>query len=148
MPTNRRLRPIERKRSRFRELNKCWLVELKTGKPWFPQSGSDGDTEALREAWEACRDELLPKCIAEKPGHRPFAWWLFDHGKERPTNPKWPNSETMKNIGRQHGFLHTSILMGWKETRITFQESEPEYLRRHGLLTEAELNYLDRQTET
>ena len=36
-----------------------------------------------RQAWEEFRDELLPAWIAEHPGSRPHAWWLYDAPERR-----------------------------------------------------------------
>ena len=41
-------------------------------------TGDRTDFDAMRIGWECLRAELLPRFIAEHPGHRPFAWWIFD----------------------------------------------------------------------
>ena len=37
-----------------------------------------GDDNAIREAWEALRDTILPAWIRKRPGTRCWAWWHFD----------------------------------------------------------------------
>ena len=39
---------------------------------------------AMRQVWLELRDELLAAWIAERPGTRPYAWWLFDEPRWRP----------------------------------------------------------------
>lgn len=64
------------------------IRQLLTGHEWFGDAfGRDDrgtlDVDAMREAWEALRGELLPKWIAEHPGTRPYAWWVFDAPERR-----------------------------------------------------------------
>lgn len=47
------------------------------------------DRDAMRAAWESLRDELLPQWIAEKPGSRPWAWWIFDAPERRQRVGTW-----------------------------------------------------------
>jgi len=37
----------------------------------------------MRKGWKVLRGELLPKWIAEHPGTRPYAWWVFDAPERR-----------------------------------------------------------------
>ena len=70
--------------SRLGLLDKNWLQELKSGSPFFRDSASNGNTALLHRVWERVRDEFLPQYIAKHPGERPFCWWRFAHGTERP----------------------------------------------------------------
>lgn len=40
--------------------------------------------DETRAAWEIHGDALLAECAAERPGHRPVAWWRFERGVEPP----------------------------------------------------------------
>jgi hypothetical protein len=45
---------------------------------------------ALREVWREVADDLLDQWIAERPGTRPYGWWLFDAPRWRPEDrPEW-----------------------------------------------------------
>lgn len=37
-----------------------------------------GSLRSIEEAWELCRDLILPAWIGSRPGTRPWAWWAFD----------------------------------------------------------------------
>jgi hypothetical protein len=41
-------------------------------------SPTDGGRHTRGDVWAAVRDELLAAWIAERPGTRPWAWWLHD----------------------------------------------------------------------
>lgn len=114
------------------------------------------DYEALRGGWEALAGDLLPKFIADNPGHRPYAWWLFDaperrlrtDGIQHPfdnrvrkqyvenaarTNPDFRVIAYKLYFGRP-GCIIGSI----KDDFEAKYESELAYLDRLGLLTDAE----------
>ena len=111
--------------------------ELIHGRPMLGK-GCHGDIELLREAWEIHRDVVLPEYIAKNPGCRPFAWWVLEHGEERPIIQDLPEGE--KYFRRQYeryGFLH-SMLYGGPDFG-PFQEEEWDYLDRLGLLSAEEV---------
>jgi hypothetical protein len=116
------------------ELSKDHRRHLETGLPFF-EGFADLDTFAA--AWEIHRDEIMAEFIAKNPGHRPFAFWLLDHKKERPiTQPSLVGPGGVPYLRGQKGkfgFLHTWIYGGpeWAE----FQEPELAYLDRMHLLT-------------
>jgi hypothetical protein len=80
-------------KARYQDVNPFMLDYLRTGqrrppvnsassRAWWqcfritgPQDHGRG---ALREIWTELREELLDIWIAERPGTRPAAWWLFD----------------------------------------------------------------------
>jgi hypothetical protein len=102
------------------------------------------EPEPWAEVWEQFGDEVTEEFIAFHPGRRPWPWWVFTHGKERPiVHPLPPESEA---AARRHstffGHLHSSILHGHGTppgVLWSWQEGESEYLSRHGLLGPGEL---------
>lgn len=103
-----------------------------------------GDRDAQRVRWEANRNALMAWWVEQNPGRRPAAWWLFSapeprkridgpEGAERDAlleemNAKWPSLQTMRpSFG-----LPRLKLPGDKF------ETETDYLRRLGLMSEAE----------
>lgn len=57
-----------------------------------------GSVEAAQEAWDAVRDEFMPHLdhphpcpgggdYHAPPGQRPWAWWWWDQGIEKPPTP-------------------------------------------------------------
>lgn len=90
------------------------------------------DSEAFTLAWRAYRDELLPQWIEDRPGTRPFAMWVVElvpkYGERRLLVPERAfNREAWTNVG----ILHTPEELGWQETEL-------QYLDRHGLLSTGE----------
>jgi hypothetical protein len=87
--------------------------------------------EDFELAWEMHGEALLAEYVKQHAGRRPFAWWLIDHGEERPiVNPKWTREAALKfQTGHEakFGFLHT-------HTWPAIQEDETAYLHRFGLL--------------
>jgi hypothetical protein len=108
------------------------------------------DVDELRAAWEIHRADMLPEYIATHPGCRPFAWWIFDHGTERPiANHDDGELIFLENSRRERfGFAHTSIGLPVRGKSVPFQEPEHVYLRRHNLLTAAELEHPDLEAES
>ena len=92
------------------------------------------DPDLLRGPWQAHRDEVLAEWIEDRPGTRPWAWWEFDAPEAREVvgvrHP--PHARFGKSFA-----LHVATI-DW--VRL---ESEPAYLRRHGLLTDAEAARLE-----
>jgi|SRR5579871_3886465 len=117
MPRVRRRRPIAK------GISPMMMLYLETGH-WFgelnevsnPQAPTD---EHARLAWEIVREEMLANETVDvktvktrEPGKRPWAWWRFDAPEpfERSAAHTWDENEAAKLA----------------------------YLKRHGLLIEAE----------
>jgi len=110
---------------------------LLTGSPVISGAGFHNVTK-FRRAWELTRATLLPRFIASHPGRRPFAWWLIDHGKERPViESNLPPRMTAEHFRAVWG---SAEHFGYLHTRLSppMQEPERDYLKRNGLLTDAE----------
>jgi hypothetical protein len=137
MPTNRRYRRHER-RPDLSELSADQRQELETGRPFF--GGFKRDRAALEEAWDLHGEAILAEFIAKHPATRPFAWWLLEHGQERPiVHPEPGPQEQLDALRvRTWNFLHTSILWGPLDQWGPLQEPEPDYLKRLGLLEPGE----------
>jgi hypothetical protein len=131
MPTNQRYRRQER-RQRYTGLDPELKRTLLYGTPFFGLP----DLEIVRQAWQEHGEDLLAEWIEERPGSRPFAWWLFEaipkHG-ERRTLPGFP--EEYRDNWLTFDILHTDVFPA-------MQESEEEYLDRHGLLSVEERRLL------
>jgi len=119
-------------------LDDSQVYHLLHGRGFFHDDFAD-DAD-MRQAWEECGDELTEEFIDEYPGHRPFAWWLFEgvpkYG-ERPIIPGWlgDRPEVAKRSREQtHGVLHT----GWNYPGHENQEPEWEFLHRHGVIDDDE----------
>ena len=122
------------------------MQDLRRGRAFRPDRSFE-TVDDMREAWELVRDDVLPAFIRKYPGRRPFAWWIFDHGKERPLSRKFMKeigiTEEMlrfdkpKNREARFGFVHTRMFN--PATGLHLQEPEEEYLDRHGLLEPGEL---------
>ncbi len=119
------------------------MRDLKSGRPTDFRASFE-TIEEMRDAWDAVRDDVLPAFIEKHPGRRPFAWWLFDHGRERPLYRErlegfCTEEQLRREQGRgdssRFGFLHTQM---WG-SKGYFQEQEEDYLARHGLLGRDEL---------
>lgn len=108
------------------------------------------DLAAVKKVWKALGAELLERWIAENPGTRPFAWWLFDAPEPRRrmlTGPKvlWVDSLTCPPNARKWWFGVPACTSGGDhEQKIVF-ESQAAFLERHGLLTEAERKALGKR---
>jgi hypothetical protein len=72
----------------------------------------------VRDAWERRRTDLLPRFVAQYPGHRPHGWWLVDSPEQR------------------RSFADTNYAIQY--------EPETEFLRRLMLLTTAEIEALSK----
>ena len=95
--------------SRLHLLYKNRRAELRYGRTYLAAVGSNGNTELLRRVWERVSSEFLPQYIADHPGERPFCWWRFDHGIERPIINAEDFPEFDRSQYKRHDFLHTSL---------------------------------------
>jgi hypothetical protein len=128
-PLRRRQRPAEA----LADLDPDLRRDLECGHSFFEQFP---DRDAMRAMWCIVAAELLPQWITEHPGTRPFAWWLFDHGIERPIISDRADAAFITCCRREarFGFLDTQSWLGeW------FQEPEFDYLLRLGLIPPDEL---------
>lgn len=108
------------------------------------------DLDAMREAWNNLRDELLPEWIESHPFSRPVAYWLFDAslpriavvGEQLLEALEW--SDAHRHY-RQHFFFglnrRLGIDDGSRDSQAAF-ESEQQYLIRCELLTAGERDLL------
>lgn len=131
MPTNRRYR-LKQRRHCVHTLDASLEFELQTGQGMLE---SFPDVETMRAAWEIHREQIIEEWITEKPGTRPFAWWLFEgvprHG-ERLTTAAWTSFYGgNRRLHELHGILHTQYFP-------PAQEEESKYLLRHGYLSPEE----------
>jgi hypothetical protein len=131
MPTNRRRRAARKRCNALAVLDPSREYELWTGRPLLPWQRFY-DTDELRAAWLIHGARLMEEFIEARPGRRPFAWWLIEavpnHGPRRIIDPEWNGKDTGL---RFHGLLHTSVFPH-------IQETEWDYLKRHGLLRPGE----------
>lgn len=142
MPTNRRKR-MPRRRTDTTELTWEMRYHLEHGYGIF---GDRLTREEFEDAWDEHGETILAEFIEENPGRRPFAWWLLEHGEERPVVAPWATAKEVESYRSANcrrdtfGFLHTSVWAGKKPGGgyWSLQEPEPFYLRRHGLLTAEE----------
>lgn len=117
------------------------LAELDPMLRWDLESGRSleqfATPEDLANVWDSLGDELLAEWITANPGTRPWAWWVCEHGQERPVTGSWatPAVVAKHRAESRFGFLHSDIWSG----RETLQMPEWEYLHRAGLLTDDEL---------
>lgn len=131
MPTNRR-RIVQSRRLNVARLDYCREYHLLRGRPMIEGYAT---RDELESAWAIHGEALLAEWIEQHPGTRPFAWWLCDHGHERPVIDSRPCAQQFADAMRREGgkfeYLHT-------HTIPPLQEDEAAYLARHGLLTAAE----------
>ena len=83
MPTNRRrtLRSCNRRLGPDAEWYLCSGVDLDGAPPPCPL---EKDPRAARELWERHKAELMESYRRKGwAGHRPWAYWMFEHGLER-----------------------------------------------------------------
>jgi len=99
-----------------------------------------------RRLWEQVRDQLVAEFIEAHPGCRPWAWWRFDAPPERRRRIRPADAMTPANfdwaLAKGCGLPseHHSVVI----VDADF-ETQAEYLRRHNLLTSAEIELLTPQ---
>jgi hypothetical protein len=92
--------------------------------------------EEFDALWESHGEELTREWIEAHPGTRPFGWWLA-RGEERPVVAEGPVARSAK-FAHTFGFFHEEA--GFNRHGV--QEPQASYLRRHGLLSAAEIRAL------
>ena len=142
MPTNRRRRPHSRRREEFLSLDGDQLSHLREG--WFYFDGAGfGNLDDLLEAWELHSDSLLAPFIEERPGRRPFGWWVA-RGEERPIIAPRISPGFVAHLRSQSlGFLHCSVRCG--RNLDPLQEPEPVALAKAREITDRELAAMRRE---
>ena len=100
-----------------------------------------GNSDLQRRIWNEIKGDELLKWIKKNPGTRPFAFWKFDS-----TEPRQRISGTEKTFADITPAVKETYSFGLPAKpytgAITF-ESEPAYLRRHNLLSAAEIKKLE-----
>jgi hypothetical protein len=98
------------------------------------------DVDEMRAAWEVHGADLVAEFIANRPGHRPFGWWVFVHKLERPIVNHHVRDAAIEQSSRRacFGFLHSDIGVPKGDMLLPWQEPEPDYLSRKGLLEPGE----------
>lgn len=134
-----------------------------------PRNAENRDMEAVREAWEIFRDEILHDWIRDKPqypgyygpgpGTRPWAWWKFDapelrrriDGKPHP----FENPDRIAAIAEREikfpGFAQTANKTYFGTSSCLFMrddfgaeyETQQQYLERLDLLLPGERELLE-----
>jgi hypothetical protein len=139
-----------------------WDVLAVTSPNWH--KGMLGNP-SRHDYWRSVEGEVLPQWISANPGTRPAAWWMFDA-------PRWEHPNLAPRLRRDSsaprrilvdgvptepeapGMIVTTLFKGtyapapwskrWDGEQLVELEVETEasYLRRHGLLTAAEVRSL------
>ena len=131
------------RRSKLRRRSSGWsdlhIEILRTGADYF-----DEFPEADRQqAWNELRKEIMQQWLTEHPGLRPFSWWLFDIPKgtrRQRLDGRHPHDDPRYSLSKQLFFGCPQCL---RECDIGgIYESQEAYLRRHSLLSGAELRVL------
>jgi len=124
--------------------------------------GSFQTEDDWREAWHEIKDALLPAFIEQCPGQRPWCWWRFEATERRRAVDGKPHPfddpERQAHLDRiaatlppeeRAEYYRTANALTYglprfictKSMTLREYESQPEYLDRLGLLTDAEYEY-------
>ena len=132
------------RRSKLRRRSSGWTDSqrriLETGADYF-----DELPEADREqAWRDLKNELMPQWLTERPGTRPWAWWMFDMPagtRRQRIDGRHPHDDLHYDLPKD---LHFGCPQFLREgCRGGIYESQEAYLRRLSLLTAAELRVFE-----
>lgn len=113
-----------------------------------------------RQCWKELKDKIMAEHIAEKPGTRPEAWWLWDMPERRLRIDGLPhpfdNPERKAHIEAHSGGSQSWIdaayemtegipsLICCKDDDLAEYETKEEFLDRLGLLTDTERKALEK----
>ena len=119
----------------------AWTAYLTDGDGPFRFFGSPR-MSVLEEAWRCRESELLGPFIADFPGHRPWGWWQFD----RPGDRELIAADMVRVDGGEPHYFGGQ----WGLPRFhrvpnvePVFESETDFLKRHGLLSDTEREALN-----
>ena len=111
--------------------------------------------DRLQDVWNEHRDAFLADWIRERPGTRPYAWWLLDAPREQFNGRGKRGPEPLQQVGGSGrpirlGVYASDIALACG--RVPFEandpanpplvESEAAYLKRHDLLLPGERHRL------
>ncbi len=99
--------------------------------------------EEMTAVWELVEDEIMDQWCAERPGERPYAWWLLTHKLERPIIGAMGDEYVARRRREaRFGYLNTHV---WGQGGY-LQQPQTEYLIEHDLLLPGELErFTERQ---
>lgn len=136
------------------------VLQLQRGYDMFGDAfgnDDDFDAEAAKVAWGFFRETLLADWIKQQPGTRPAAWWWWESSgpRERVDGIQHPFSDRVRRqriealppecfVRRHANDLSFGVprVIFTKQEATAQYESEAAYLKRHGLLTPAEVTEL------
>ncbi|NQT14226.1 MAG: hypothetical protein HQ582_15835 [Planctomycetes bacterium] len=159
MGTNRR----RRRQGRRQDWNDDHRRGLLRGMWFFPDTfgphcgGCHGEPHwsKIEAAWDDLRDELLQLCIGKRPGHRPAAWWWFDLPTGEWRRRHVSGHDSIADLPDEKQGDPRALLFGVHNAhgaeafkRGIVVESQPAFLARLGLLTDAEKAALGAYPET
>jgi hypothetical protein len=108
-----------------------------------------GDPEKEESLWRKYSEEILTEWIKKTPGTRPSLWWSYNAPKQPDTGSGWFYEGKLLELRRAENdeeldetiWLYKGVpVINYSEE--IFFESEASYLKRHGLLTNAEKKIL------
>lgn len=132
------------------------IFYLKFGHDYF-DSLLPGDTEAIVEAWEIFRAEILKDWLHDSPGTRPWCWWEHDAPERRfRLNGVHPFNNPQRRLlvevreTTQPGFQQRAMKLWFGVPSLlicpddfeAIYETELQYLTRLNLLLPLELEVL------
>jgi len=114
-----------------------------------------GKQRNVKRMWKKYRDFILADCLQNRPGTRPFAWWIFDAPRWTRKFNAWFDGtlpEPRERISGQGVIvwekfpsivprLNFGVPMDWYEINKDdppMFESQASYLKRHGLFKKNE----------
>ena len=126
--------------ARLRTVSSGMLSHLETGHDFSGGFGRENvDRDAMRKVWNECRDDLIQATIQkEGPGHRPWAWWEFAAPEPRQIVKMVVQELRVPcaSLAGRYGIPFDGL------DGLAIYESQAEYLKRLGLLTESERSLL------
>jgi len=125
--------PVRRRALKRHEQLDCERTRyrLETGHDFLFLDGPELTDGELADAWQALGESITEAYVREHPGTRPWAWWRWDAPE-----PRQQVADGPEPIGSAVWFGMPACYKGIPAEGM--YESEPDYLRRLGLLIEAE----------